>query len=59
MSEQANVYQKDGLGWFIELADRIEGPLDSCEEAQNYLKLVLLAGAARTGFACLDRECLV
>ena len=59
MVKEHNIYLKEGLGWFIELAGKVEGPLDSCEEAQNYLKLILLACAARTEVVCLDHECLV
>ncbi|MDH5447084.1 MAG: hypothetical protein OEY52_16165 [Gammaproteobacteria bacterium] len=59
MAPNPNVYQKEGIGWFIRLSDREEGPLESNEEAQRYLKLLLLTCAARTEVACLERECLV
>ena len=58
MAKEPNIYQKEGLGWFIDIAGKIEGPLDSCEEARRYLKLMILSCAARTEVACLDRECL-
>ena len=59
MAKKPSIYQKEGLGWFIEMADRLEGPLDSREEAHSYLKLILLACAARNEIACLDKECFV
>lgn len=58
MTNEHNIYQKEGIGWFIDMAGKVEGPLDSCEDAQRYLKLIVLACAARSEVACLERECL-
>ena len=59
MAKEAHIYQKEGLGWYIELAGNIEGPLESCEDAENYVQLIQLVCAARKDFACLNGECLV
>lgn len=58
MAKQPNVFKQEGKGWFIQLADHLEGPLDSREEAQRFLNLILLTCAARKEIACLDKECL-
>lgn len=58
MAKEPHIYQKDGLGWYVESAGKVEGPLDSRQDAYEYFQLMLMVGAARTEIACLDRECL-
>jgi len=58
MANEPHIYQKDGLGWYVETMDNLEGPLDSRQDARAYLQLMKLVSAARTEFVCLDRECL-
>ncbi|MDH5767152.1 MAG: hypothetical protein OEZ38_14150 [Gammaproteobacteria bacterium] len=57
MSKYPHIYQKDGLGWYIDTGDRQEGPVDSRQDAVQLLNLLQLTDAARTEFVCLDREC--
>lgn len=57
MAKEPHIYQKDGLGWYVESAGSLEGPLDSCQDAQQYLHLMQLVKAARSEVVCLDREC--
>lgn len=57
MVKEPLIYQKDGAGWYVESAGGLEGPLDSCQEAEKYLQLIQMARAARTEVVCLDREC--
>lgn len=57
MAKEPHIYQKDGLGWYVETAGNLEGPMDSCQDARAYLRLMQLASAARTEVVCLDREC--
>ena len=58
MSKNPHIYQKDGLGWYIDTGDRLEGPVDSQQDAVQLLNLIRMTHAARTECACLDRECL-
>lgn len=58
MAKEAHIIQKEGLGWYIESAGSLEGPLDSCQDAQQYLQLMQMVWAARLEVVCLDRECL-
>lgn len=58
MAKEPHIYQKDGLGWYVEMAGTLEGPMDTCKEAYDYLELIRMVNAARTEFVCLDRECL-
>lgn len=58
MAKEPHIYQKDGLGWYVESAGKLEGPLDSCQDAREYFQLMLLVSAARKECACLERECL-
>ena len=57
MAKEPHIYQKDGIGWYVETAAGLEGPLDSCQDARDYLQLMMMVSAARTEFVCLDREC--
>lgn len=58
MAKEPHIYQKDGLGWYIQTSSSLEGPVESSQAAQQFLQLILLVNAARTECACLDRECL-
>ncbi len=58
MVREPRIYQKNGQGWYVESTDNLEGPLDSCQDAQQYLQLMQRVKAARTEIVCLDRECL-
>lgn len=58
MTKEAHIYQKDGHGWYIESAGNLVGPLDTCQDAQAYLELMIMVCAARTEFVCLDRGCI-
>jgi len=57
MSKEAFIYQQDGLGWYVKMADGLAGPMDSCQDAEAYLNLIKTVNAARTETVCLDREC--
>ena len=57
MAKEPHIYQKDGLGWYVESADRLEGPLDSCQDAHEYYQLMLIVSAARKELVCQEREC--
>lgn len=57
MVKEPHIYNKDGLGWYIDSAGILEGPLDSRQDAQQYLQLMKVASAARTEVVCIDREC--
>ncbi|MDH5409429.1 MAG: hypothetical protein OEZ33_11805 [Gammaproteobacteria bacterium] len=58
MATEARIYQHEGHGWFIEIAGHTAGPLDSANDAREYLHLVEKTRAARTECACLESECL-
>ena len=58
MAKTPCIYQKKGMGWFFELSGKIEGPLNTRDEAQKYLNLMLLTCAARNDIDCLNQECL-
>ncbi len=58
MAKEPRIYQKNGQGWYVESAGTLEGPLDTCLDAQQYLQLIRRIDAARTEMVCLDRECL-
>ena len=58
MIKEPLIYQRDGLGWYVETAGKLEGPMDTCQDAQDYLKLIQMVDAARTEVVCLDRECM-
>ena len=57
MTREPHIYKKDGFGWYVDSAGVLEGPLDSCQDAQQYLHLMKLVNAARTEVVCIDREC--
>lgn len=57
MAKEQRIYHNK-TGWFIELADHVEGPMDSREEALNFANLLNRVGMARSGeVACTDKEC--
>lgn len=58
MAEQAQIVQT-GQGWFVETLQGRFGPMDTRQEAANYLKLMQLADAAGTDTACTEADCLV
>lgn len=57
MTIEARIYQLEDHGWYVEQAGQIAGPLDSANDAQEYLLLVEKTHAARTEVVCLDAEC--
>lgn len=58
MAKEHQIYHRNKLGWFVELSDHVEGPMDTREEAQTLANLLHLAGMARsTEVACTDKEC--
>jgi len=59
MSKEPQIYQKNGQGWYVESAGSLEGPMESCHDAELFLQLMQMVRAARTEFVCLDRECLL
>ena len=58
MAKEQRIYHQNKIGWFVELSDHVEGPMDSREEALKLANLLSLAGMARSGvIACTDKEC--
>lgn len=58
MAKEARIYQLEDHGWYIEIAGQIAGPLDSANDAQEYLRLIEKTHAARTEVVCLETGCL-
>ena len=58
MAKETNIYQSEDHGWYIESCGQVFGPMESSQDAQEYLQLLERANAARTEVACLDKECL-
>lgn len=46
-------------GWFVESPGGRIGPMDSQQQANDYLALMSAANAARDEIACTDAECFV
>lgn len=58
MAKEHRIFHQSKIGWFVELPDHVEGPMDSREEAQHLANLLNLAGMARTAdVACTDKDC--
>lgn len=58
MAKEQRIYHRNKVGWFVELPDHLEGPMDSREEAQNFANLLNRVGMARSAeVACTDNEC--
>lgn len=57
MKTEARIYQLEEMGWYVELAGQVSGPLDSAHDAHEYLQLIEKTQAARTEVVCLDNEC--
>lgn len=45
--------------WFVETPQGRVGPMDTRQEAVNYLKLMQIASAAGSEIACTEQECLI
>ena len=58
MALEPHIFQKDDLGWYVEMAGGLEGPLESCQDAQQYANLMQMVSAARREVVCLDRGCI-
>lgn len=57
MAKEHHIY-KNNIGWFVEMPDTIEGPLESREEAVRLANLLKRVGMARTAeVACTEQEC--
>jgi len=57
MAKETKLYQSEDHGWYIESCGQVFGPMESSQDAHEYLKLLERANAARTEVACLDKEC--
>ena len=58
MAKEHHIYHRSNIGWFVEMPDTVEGPLESREEAVRLANLLQRVGMARTGeVACTDQEC--
>ena len=58
MAKDHRIFHQNKVGWFIELPDHVEGPMDSREEAQKFVHLLNIVGMARSAeVACTDKEC--
>jgi hypothetical protein len=58
MATEQRIYHLNKIGWFIELPDRVEGPLESRQEAVDFANLLRLVGMARSGeTACTEQDC--
>ena len=58
MATEIQIIQS-GQSWFVVTPEGRYGPMESQQEANNYLKLLQLASAAGSETACTDAECLV
>lgn len=59
MANEHNIYHRNKIGWFVEMPDSVEGPLESREEAIRLANLLKRVGMARSAeIACMDMECL-
>ena len=58
MVREHQIYHRNNIGWFVEMPDSIEGPLESREEAVRLANLLKRVGMARTGeVVCTEQEC--
>lgn len=58
MAKEHRIYHQNKMGWFVETADHVEGPMDTREEALTLANLLNIAGMARSAdVACTDKEC--
>lgn len=58
MANDIQVIQS-GQVWFVETPQGRFGPMETLQEANNYVNLMCLALAAGNEIACTDEECLI
>ena len=59
MAKEHRIFHQSKMGWFVELPDHVQGPMDTREEAQTLANLLSIAGMARSAeVACTDKECI-
>ena len=58
MAKEQYIYHRNKIGWFVEMPDSVEGPLESREEAVHFANLLKRVGMARSAeIACNEQEC--
>lgn len=58
MAKEQYIFQRNKIGWFVEMPDSVEGPLESREEAVRFANLLKRVGMARSAeVACTEQEC--
>ena len=57
MATHCNIVQA-GQQWYVDTPEGRVGPMDSEQEANDYIRLMQVATAAGNETACTDAECL-
>lgn len=58
MATESQIVQT-AQAWFVETPQGRVGPMETQQEAANYLKLMQIASAAGSEIACTEQECLI
>ena len=57
MPQQARLYHLDNRGWYVETASGTLGPMETQQEAEEFVVLISKVAAARSETACTENEC--